>query len=46
LKTSDNFKLDFDDAYQFNIAKEHDLKIVTMDKDFKKVENEIEVVFL
>jgi len=46
LKAKDNFKLDFDDAYQFNIAKEYNLKIVTIDKDFKKVENEIESVFL
>lgn len=40
------FRLDFDDAYQFNIAKEHSLKIVTIDKDLEKVKEEIEVIFL
>lgn len=28
------FNLDFDDAYQYSLAKSNDLKIVTMDKDF------------
>ena len=41
-----NLGLDFDDAYQFNVAKEHDLKIVTMDTDFEKVKDKINVVFL
>lgn len=40
------FGLDFDDAYQFYIAKTHQLKIVTMDNDFKKVQNETEIIFL
>ena len=40
------FGLDFDDAYQFYIAKTHHLKIVTMDNDFKKVQNEVGVIFL
>jgi len=38
--------LDFDDAYQIEIAKEHNLKIVTLDMDFKKIEGEIGVIFL
>ncbi len=37
--------LDFDDTYQYNIAKCYGLKIVTMDKDFAKIKD-IEVVFL
>lgn len=41
-----NIGLDFDDAYQVNVAKEYDLKIVTMDKDFEKVKDEIDVMFL
>ncbi|OQX54326.1 MAG: hypothetical protein B5M53_05915 [Candidatus Cloacimonas sp. 4484_209] len=45
-KIRKNLQLDFDDAYQFNIAKEYDLKIVTMDKDFEKVKNEMYVLFL
>jgi predicted nucleic acid-binding protein len=40
------FGLDFDDAYQFMIAKEYALAIVTQDKDFKTVSEEIGVVFL
>jgi uncharacterized protein len=41
-----NFRLDFDDAYQFRIAKHHNLAIATMDADFKKIAKEIEVLFL
>lgn len=37
--------LDFDDAYQYKIAKDHHLKVVTMDTDFKKI-IDIEVIFL
>ena len=40
------FGLDFDDLYQYKIAKQRDLKIVTMDKDFEKVKKEIEIIFL
>lgn len=37
--------LDFDDAYQYGIAKEHSLELVTMDRDFEKAK-EVKVVFL
>lgn len=40
------FGLDFDDLYQYKIAKERDLKIVTLDKYFEKVNKAIEVIFL
>jgi predicted nucleic acid-binding protein len=40
-----SLNLDFDDSYQYTVAKYFDLKIATMDKDFKKVED-IEVLFL
>lgn len=40
------FDLDFDDAYQYKIVKDHNLEIVTMDNDFEKVEHEIKVMFL
>ena len=40
------FGLDFDDVYQFNIVKETGLTLVTMDKDFKSVQHEIQVMFL
>lgn len=42
-----SYLLDFDDLYQYTLAKAYDLKIVTMDRDFKKVKNsETSVVFL
>lgn len=37
--------LDFDDSYQYLIAKSNGLKIVTMDRDFEKAKD-IEVIFL
>ena len=39
------YKLDFDDFYQYIIAKYYDLQIVTMDSDFKKIED-VKVKFL
>jgi predicted nucleic acid-binding protein len=38
--------LDFDDAYQLVASKEYNLTLVTLDKDFRKVEKEYSVVFL
>ncbi len=38
--------LDFDDTHQYDIAKEHDLKIVTMDSDFEKIKDDVSIVFL
>ena len=38
------FNLDFDDAYQFQVARDLNLAIVTMDKDFKRVRGELEVI--
>ena len=38
--------LDFDDAYQFLVAKERGIVIITMDRDFKRIENEHLVTFL
>jgi predicted nucleic acid-binding protein len=40
-----NLTLDFDDAYQYTIAKYYGLKIVTMDKDFGVIKD-INVLFL
>lgn len=37
--------LDFDDAYQYTVARHHGLKIVTMDKDFAKTKD-INIVFI
>ncbi len=36
--------LDFDDTYQMEVAKKFNLKIVTLDSDFKKVQDKIEVM--
>lgn len=38
------FKLDFDDAYQYQVAEDHNLSVVTMDKDFNRVRGELEVI--
>jgi predicted nucleic acid-binding protein len=38
-------KLDFDDAYQYSVAKYYGLKVATMDKDFEKIED-VEILFL
>jgi predicted nucleic acid-binding protein len=35
--------LDFDDAYQFAVAKENNLAIATQDKDFQRVQRVIDV---
>ena len=40
-----NLKFDFDDIYQYCIAKHYGLKVVTMDNDFEKVKD-IEIQFL
>ncbi len=39
------YELDFDDFYQYRIAKYYDLQIVTMDSDFKKIKD-VNVNFL
>ena len=31
--------LDFDDAYQYSVAKYYGLKIVTMDRDFERIKD-------
>ena len=38
--------LDFDDAYQFCVAKEAGLAVATQDKDFERVKAEIAVNFI
>jgi predicted nucleic acid-binding protein len=38
--------LDFDDAYQLKVAESNGLSIVTMDSDFRKVENRLPVIFI
>jgi predicted nucleic acid-binding protein len=43
---SREYLLDFDDTYQFAVAKEYDLIIKTQDRDFEKVIDKIRVEFL
>ena len=45
INTSSNIKLDFDDLYQYIIAKYFELQIVTMDSDFKNIKD-IKINFL
>jgi len=45
VNTSENLSLDFDDSYQYNVAKYHRLKVVTMDKDFESIKD-VETLFL
>ena len=45
INTKRKLNLDFDDAYQYAVAKYYNLKIVTMDRDFEKIKD-LEIVFL
>jgi len=45
INASKSLTLDFDDAYQYIIARYYGLKVVTMDKDFEKVKD-VEISFL
>ncbi len=45
VNASKSLNLDFDDAYQYSIAKYYGLKVVTMDKDFEKI-GDAEILFL
>jgi uncharacterized protein len=38
--------LDFDDAFQFAVARENNLAIATQDKDFQRVRNLVDVRYL
>jgi len=40
-----NLNLDFDDTYQYSVAKYYGLKVVTMDKDFEKIKD-LQILFL
>jgi predicted nucleic acid-binding protein len=45
IDAAQKFALDFDDAYQYAIAKNSNLKIATMDQDFRRVDD-IDIIFL
>ncbi len=38
--------LDFDDAYQYLVAEENAFSIITLDSDFIKIKNKIEIIFV
>lgn len=40
-----SLNLDFDDAYQYSIARHYGLKVVTMDRDFERIKD-TEILFL
>lgn len=46
LKIKQDFGLDFDDTYQYKVAKEYGLEMVTMDRDFKKIKDNMSIRFL
>ena len=45
VEAAEKFNLDFDDPYQYCVAKYYNATIVTMDNDFKKIDD-IKVLFL
>jgi len=46
LSKLNKYNLDFDDSYQYKVAEEQELTILTMDKDFMRVKDKIKVKFL
>jgi predicted nucleic acid-binding protein len=45
-ETRKTTNLDFDDAYQFLVANENELAIVTLDGDFERVKGKVPIRFL
>jgi predicted nucleic acid-binding protein len=45
VSSINKLKMDFDDLYQYQIAKYFELKVVTMDSDFKQIKD-LEVIYL
>jgi uncharacterized protein len=41
-----SYNLDFDDSYQYSVAKYYGIKVVTLDNDFLKVKDTANVLFL
>ena len=39
IRSKEILKLDFDDSYQYGLAKHYGLTIITMDKDFEKIQD-------
>ena len=45
IRLHNNANLDFDDSYHTALAQAFDFKVVTMDNDFKKVQDEVDIIF-
>ena len=45
VDTRKTLNLDFDDAYQYNVARYYGLKVVTMDRDFERIKD-LGILFL
>jgi predicted nucleic acid-binding protein len=45
INAGSNLNLDFDDAYQYSVAKYYGLRLATMDKDFERIKD-AEILFL
>ena len=45
INAKKSLNLDFDDAYQYSIAKHYRLKVVTMDRDFETIKD-VDILFL
>ncbi|MGC1120852.1 MAG: type II toxin-antitoxin system VapC family toxin [Candidatus Methanofastidiosia archaeon] len=45
IDSKKNLGLDFDDAYQYCVARHYELKIVTMDRDFEIIKD-VDILFL
>ena len=43
---NEKYNLDFDDSYQYLIAKENNLTIITMDNDFNKISDNLDILFV
>jgi len=45
IRIKKKYELDFDDSYQYSVCKELDLKLATLDNDFRRVDDsEIEFI--
>ena len=45
IRLHKNANLDFDDSYHTALAQAFDFTVVTMDNDFKKVQDEVDIIF-
>jgi predicted nucleic acid-binding protein len=46
LENKKEFRLDFDDVYQYGVAKAHGLQLVTMDLHFRNIKDDNNIIFI